>query len=230
MSAVGRLRPSRHGRRALQVRIGRDRIRRKGSRTGSGRCCRACSPTSCRAGGYASLGFHLGARIANCRSGSRRRACSVRTRIAVNCAFCHTATYRTAPGCAAHDRARRRDDDDDAAGILAVSRSRGRGPAVQRRRHARRDREDRPACRGPSRSRTGRCSFRARGEALMRHREEFAWMDSAAQLGPRPDRPAQPVQVSAARPADRRHDRQLRHDAALGARACAMGARCIGTA
>ena len=68
---------------------------KKGCRTGSGRCCRECSPTNCPA---ATRHWGLsGSPIENCRSDSRRRASFGSERIAVNCAFCHTATYRTSP-------------------------------------------------------------------------------------------------------------------------------------
>ena len=61
-------------------------------------------------GGYASLGFiwEPGRELP---IGFSKKDVLGSTRIAVNCAFCHTATYRTAPGAPRSDRARRRDDD-----------------------------------------------------------------------------------------------------------------------
>ncbi len=51
--------------------------------------------------------------------------------------------------------------------------------------------------------------------AMLRLRRQDGWMDQPARLGTRPHRSVQPGEVRHPAAADRRHDRQLRHDAAV---------------
>ena len=212
---------------ALPVRLDRHRSRAGRARTGSGWCCRASFRSICPR-----------------PAATRRSACSRRDghempiglskvtvgfpRVGINCAMCHAASFRAQagraptiyPAAASHQTGEQeylrfliacasdpRFTADTILGEIARNTrlSFDGSAAVSLRDHPRH----------PS---------RAPAPAGLERLD-----DHAAGLGPRADRSVQPGEVHDAEAADRRHDRQLRHDAALEPDGAVRARRTTGT-
>ena len=114
---------------------------RRAFRTGSGRCCRGCSRTSCPPGGYGALGMiwepgHDTADRLLEEDDLGRLARRHQLRVLPHRSRAHE------PRRGADDRARRTLASVRSAGVLAISRRDGQRSAVQCQRHDGRDRED----------------------------------------------------------------------------------------
>ena len=119
------------GRRALPVRIGGHRGASRASRTGSGSCCRASSPISARTRRIR-VGRHVGE--GRPRDADRPVEGDDRfPRVAINCAMCHTASYRPQAGRCARHRAGGAVARDGAAAVPPVPVPVRGGPALHRR-------------------------------------------------------------------------------------------------